>query len=751
MKYTAPRTCTEVSSEDLGQRLPRPLAEYRDTPAYVLLGDPGSGKTTAFETEKEVLGDRALLIAARDFITFDPENRPEWRRKTLFVDGLDEVRAGQSDARTPFDAIRGRLDALGKPAYRLSCRAADWLGLADRSKLNDVSPIGKVAVLNLDPLSESDISQILNARPEISDPTTFIKEARERGVGGLLRNPQNLDLLVKLVVDGGKWPEGRKQTFEGACRQLAADQNTEHMIGVDQPYQRAQVLDTAGRLCSVQLIAGTSGFASRQLPPDEEYIDPSRCSNEGHMLLQHALSTRLFSVDAAGVARPVHRHIAEFIGATHLARLIEGGLPANRVIALMTGEDGLVVTELRGLSAWLAAICRPARATLIDLDPIGVGLYGDIRDFSREEKDALLTSLMGQVSNLNPYFAAPAFAGLATPDNASAIYEVLTDADRSSEHQSFAGFLLFILASGQPMEDLSETLLDIVYDQTWRADVRRSALRAFVNACQDSDDKTRKLRELLASVHNAKLEDPNNELLGTVLSQAYPQNLPPSEVWEYMYENGDDGFIGSYRMFWRKLLMEKSSDGQVAELLDHLKVRIGTVRPALERHHLNELPLELLERCLRVYGDVMEAEDLYDLLSMGSKLQHVRRNHGVSEKLGRWLERHPHILKDVIAAGLGRCTDADRFIIHTFDVYECLFGAEVPSDFGVWCLNKSIEIADTRPMAAEHLLQQAVAAFRTEKNHEGLSIDVLRNLTEDHQHLKSRLEALLSPPDSVTQ
>ena len=49
----------------------KPLAAYRDTPAYVLLGDPGAGKTTAFETEAGVRGN-ALFLSAQDFLTCEP-------------------------------------------------------------------------------------------------------------------------------------------------------------------------------------------------------------------------------------------------------------------------------------------------------------------------------------------------------------------------------------------------------------------------------------------------------------------------------------------------------------------------------------------------------------------------------------------------------------------------------------------------------------------------------------------------------
>ena len=745
MKYRATRTCTEVAAEGLVEGDSRPLVEYREIPSYVLLGDPGSGKTTELELEVEALGEGALLISARDFLTFFPENHPEWRSRTLFIDGLDEVRVGQSDARTRFDAIRGRLDALGKPPFRLSCRAADWLGATDRSKLEDVSPNGEVTVLNLDPLSESEVTHIVSSHPEISAPETFIMEALERGVGGLLTNPQNLELLVRLVGGGGNWPDGRRETFEGACSQMAAEHNIEH-LSVHQPGTVDQLLDAAGRLCVVQLVAGVSGYASRQRQPDEEFIAPNRCGYEDTELLRHTLSTKLFSMNDAGVARPVHRHLAEFVSARHLARLIEDGLPAKRAIALMTGEDGLVVTELRGLSAWLAALCRPARQTLIRLDAIGVGLYGDIGDFSLEEKYALLGSLKERVSSLNSYSAAPAFAGLAVPETVPAIRGVLSEADRSTEHQSFAVFLLLILKCGQPIQELSGFLLGIVRDQSWRSDVRQAALEAFVHCCRDSVDRTRELGELLRSIHQGKLEDPDNELLGSILSHVYPQDISPSEVWEYLYERGSPRFIGRYQVFWRRLLLQNSSDDQIVKLLDSLSGRISELRPALEHHNRHDLPLELLERGLTVQVEPMEASHLYDWLSVGTKLQRIHRKSEPYENIRVWLQQRPDIQKKVVAAGLSRCPETDRFMVHALDVYECLYGSELPSDFGLWCLYQAVAIAGTKPMAAEHLLQQAVAAHRTKKHHRGLSIQLLQGLTRHHENLRSKLQALLAPP-----
>ena len=83
------RTCTVISQRDgerpqHGERQSRPLEEFRDSPAYVLVGDPGAGKTTAFEEECAALGEQAFLVTARDFLTFDPQNHPEWSGKTLY-------------------------------------------------------------------------------------------------------------------------------------------------------------------------------------------------------------------------------------------------------------------------------------------------------------------------------------------------------------------------------------------------------------------------------------------------------------------------------------------------------------------------------------------------------------------------------------------------------------------------------------------------------------------------------------------
>ena len=367
-----------------------PLAAYRDTAAWVLLGDPGAGKTTAFEAEASQSPESALCLSARDFLTFDPAHHPEWRERTLLIDGLDEVRAGQADARTPFDAIRARLDQLEKPKFRLSCREADWLGNNDRARLKAVSPDGEVVVLRLDPLSDAQVRNLVSDRLRDSDPAAFFEAASDRGLEPLLGNPQNLDLLVRVFLKSGQLPASRLDTFRRASVLLTRDPNAEHQEAADLPVE--SLLDAAGWLSAVQLLSGAVGHCDSADAPDG-YIPISTHDKDRRADIRAALRTRLFAADGEGRFRPAHAHFAAFLAARCLARLVGEGIPKNRILGLLAGHDGVPPTPLRGLAAWLAAASPDLRRSLIKRDPVAVLMYGDVSGFTPAEKASLLDSL----------------------------------------------------------------------------------------------------------------------------------------------------------------------------------------------------------------------------------------------------------------------------------------------------------------------------------------------------------------------
>ena len=730
-----PRTCTEVSAGDADQhqeKEPRPLEAFRDAPAYVLLGDPGAGKTTAFEAECEALGEKAYfrVITADEFLTYDVSDLPpEWQEKTLFIDGLDEVRAG-AQGESAFREIRKLLRALSKPRFRLSCRQADWLGTYDQERLESVSPDSKVTALRLDPLTDSDVEKILNARADIPDAHAFITIAKEKGVDGLLANPLSLDMLAKAVAGGRNWPESRKETFEMACREIVDG----HHEG------RKELLDAAGRLCAVQLISGTAGYTLRG-QSDEDYPAPDQCDSGSLEMLRYALATKLFKGTSDNRFAPVHRHIAEFLGARYLAGVIKSGLPARRVISLIAGEDGTVVTEMRGLSAWLAAHSKDARADLIERDPIGVGLYGDIREFSTENKYALMESLSREAARLDSVWSmTAAFGALATPDMESEIKERLSDSGRDRGHQIFIGFVLDVLREGSPLPNLSDILLEIVRDDKWWPGVNYTALNAFIHNCPDSPKKTDKFKALLADILSGSLSDADNELLGTLLAQLYPQELPPSEVWDCLSEKGNTEFFGSYWRFWDTELLKKSSDEQVVELLDNLQQRLPCLESALDVRHLNKLPLKLLAHGLKAHGDQLDTEHLYDWLSVRSERMRNSLNDQAIQEIRSWLERRPKIHKAIFMEGLSRCPESDEFRRHAIKVQNRLYGASSPPDFGPWCLKQADALADTKPLIAEYLLGRAF--------NEGLSREVLQEYTQRNETLKVYLDRLL---DSIAE
>ncbi len=503
MSVPVPRTCTEILLENSDQRrepLCGPLDMFRSVPAYVLLGDPGSGKSTAFCVEAEALGENAVLKSTREFLRSYANRGGDWQGKTIFIDGFDEMRAGSGDPREVLDKVWTALDTLDRPRFRISCREADWLGSNDRTALASVSPNLQVTALRLNPLTEGNITQILDDHPNVEDTPGFMAEARERGVDGLLSNPLTLDMLARAVGDDGAWPRSKLETFEMACLQMAIEKNEEHVLA-HRPLPPDALLGPAGHLCAHQLISDAAGFSLRYEDSDDDYIAPDQ-SGLTVDIARHALETRLFLSVGNRRFTPVHRSIAEFLAARHLAQRILEDLPLRRVLSLITGYDGSVVSAFRGVHAWLAVHCHDVdvRDQLIGVDPVGVGLYGDLQGFTTEGRRRLLLALDREVGDYG--VDVTAFKALAAPDMECVVRDFLGDTRRDDDHEAATGFLLRVLQQAEPLTSLAPLLIDVVYDASRWPSVSKSALDAFTYVQVDNDDKTRELKRLLDGIRD---------------------------------------------------------------------------------------------------------------------------------------------------------------------------------------------------------------------------------------------------------
>ncbi len=761
MTHIVLRTCTEIREEDSrhpseGSSLP--LEDFREKDAYVLLGAPGAGKTTSFEKEKaECPGGHC--VTARDFTTLDG-NMPEWRDKTLFVDGLDETRAGSTDGRTPLDNIRANLDRLGRPRFRLSCREADWFGANDRDHLKTVSRDGSITVLRLDPLSGDDIREILRMQSGIGDPDTFIAKASEKGIDGLLANPQSLGMLAAAVT-GGVWPETRMGTFELSCRTLFYEHNNEHQIAKLGSVDISHLMNAAGRLCTVQLLTGATGYTPTGDGSEQGYPGLEKITGENREIFCDVLGTKLFEAPSEGRVTPVHRQIAEFLAARYLAVLIESGLPVTRVLAMMTGHDGVVVSELRGLSAWLAAHSKPSRAEIIARDPIGTVLYGDVREFSTDEKRQVLECLEREAKR-NPWFVGgirmdSRLGDIVTPDMEKEFRKILDHPARDDARQSFVLILIEMLVHGKPLPGLADLMSKIVRDEKWKQGVKHSALEALVGRRENGQPATAPLVALLADVNAGLISDPDDDLLGSLLIELYPAKLSVTEVLQYLRTPKKASHFGRYHLFWIGRAPENSTSDQLAELLDALVARYGQPRVEVQTHPqpdrlLRRVPLVVLSRFLKTSKEEVELNRLFDWLGAAAWVGDWDHDIGIGAQeagqIAHWLRSRPALCKSLIELGLKRCVDsAECTTVSEFnrcmfmEEQRRLFGFARPPDFGSWCLDQAIAAEDRN--AAIWLMGRVAEAVYHHLFDKGLSREVVERRIAEHVVLKKAFIEML--------
>lgn len=737
------RSCTQRSgnAEEKGSH---PLESYRNLPAYVLLGDPGSGKTKAFMREADESGGE--YIKARDFATF--ESGAEYQGKTLFIDALDEMRADGKDGQTPLDHIRKHLDRIGRPRFRLSCREADWLGDSDRSALLRVSPNGEVIALHLDPLTDNDIIEILRQK-NVPDPAAFVRKAGEHRLVELLRNPQTLNLLVD-AVGGNEWPKSRADIYEMACRKLVDEKNLEHRHAKREKHHFPdKLLEAAGYLCAIHLLSGIAGFALDEDATDNQFYNWNNLTAHDLPLLA-ALKTNFFQSDGEEMRIPVHRSVAEYLGARYLAELVEKhGLPFGRVLALITGEDGGMVPDLRGLAAWLSVHSRTGRLILIERDPLGVVLYGDVRNFPVADKQLVLIALKNEAKRyiwfrFDDWSSSP-FGALGTMDMAPVFREILSSSSRDEADQALLDCVLDAIRHGDAMPTLADSLETIARDVSFRPEIRQNAVLALMHDMQGNAERLRKFAE---EIRDGALEDRDDEILGGILRELYPVFISPAKILDYLHQPKDDSLIGSYFMFWTHELPELTANEDIPLLLDQCVQRHADLRKMLRDHQFNKMAGELLIRGLVAHGDTITDERLYDWLGVGlDEYEHTRLDGEHAEKIARWFTDRPGRYKAVIERGAALCVDQE-------DVWYCmnrctmrLHGAPPPVDIGMWYLKKATTAQNSK--LAEYYFHQAVHELIRDGGQQDLTLTALEFIetwVDEHPAFKPYLVPFLYLP-----
>lgn len=688
--FIVSRRAVELSPETRGA--PQPLAGWRGAGAYVLLAEPGAGKTEAFKVEVRESG--GAYTTARDFITL--RSRMFDAGTPIFIDGLDEIRAGSGSHRAPLDDIRRRLDELGCPAFRLSCREADWRSAVDRESLKAVAPRGELAELHLQELDDDDILAILRSLA-VEDPEEFLAESERHSVRPLLGNPLLLDLMVKAVGTRNRWPDDRSAIYSMACAQLAIEYNEEHRAERrwDQP-SIDRLLEDAGLISALWLLAGIPGLSVEAGTVGEHalYVD-ALPSALGIADLRVALSSKLFVVDG-GLRVPRHRTIAEFLAAGVIAARIKNGLPVGRVLALMSGADGGIVDPLRGLHAWLATCCKPERRVLIDRDPLGIVLYGDLKSFSTEEKRQVLSALHREAQRFawfrKGHWEAHPFGALGTADMADTFRDLLIAPDRSPAHESMLGCVLDAIEHGDPMPGLAGDLRAIMRDPSFRTDTRLAALDAWLK--QPAPDWVA-ARGLLDDIETGAISDPRDELAGRLLSKLYPSIVTPREVAKYFRAPKAESF-GSYQDFWRRRLVARTPREDVGDLMDGWTSSTWDVdgsRYGLVRNHISG---ELLAAALAARGDDVPIETLHRWLGVGLEKHGFSRLTEDDAKGAReWLSARPSKLKALVAYGWSQVrADGATGRRYFWESEERALRAARPADWYAWLLDQAAATND---------------------------------------------------------
>lgn len=724
------RKFSQQSPDPQGDAIhPKSLCDFFKSDALVVLGDPGAGKTTSFEQAASEEPD-AVYVKIRDFLTLKTK---QYTGKTLYLDGLDEQRSKSNDGTAILDDLRQRLDELGTPRFRLSCRSADWYGSSDLEGLNAVAPSESITVVSIEPLSEADVVVIATGR--VPDPILFLEEAHRRGVDELLTNPQTLELILT-VVGKDDWPTSRTELFEKACEILLREENTEHGRAHQGKADNKRLLQAAGYLCAVCLCSGLEGVALSTENSEENFPYVGDLEQDAEVL-QLVAQRPIFKGAGPEQRMPLHRTVAEFLAASYFKNRISNYLPIGRVKSILTGYDGGTLSDLRGLYAWLTCLSPQFAPSLIPVDPLGIILYGDVAPLVPSIKKLFLANLQS-LAKRHPWFRHSSrdsvpFGALACHELVQDFSDILADPDESITVKSC---VIDAIQHGSPLPELSSDVMLLARNSGYAGYIRRDAIKAYFHLLPENHHE---LNCLLDDINTGVVPDNDLYLRGALLRTLYPDTISAAKIATYLVADKSN-VVGAYSFFLSDELVEKTSDKAIPDLIEAV-AQSGKLFG--DDYTWGRFIGRLVARGLNLYGESIEIEKLYKWLSITLDDDEFCSEIGNKEKesIRGWLEAHPNRMLELLEFCVATAP-SDKLNSMEYRFHAMILGNIQSPDLYKWLLSKAASETDQKK--AEFFFSWAVRLLFTEDDHDKPTFEELYEFADRHPQFIAPLKYWLT-------
>lgn len=322
--------------------------------------------------------------------------------KPLLIDGLDEAMSRrEGDA---IDAILAQLEQADAPPFILSCRSREWQArsVTNLRQLYGADP----NILALEPFNRAEAQAYLLAQHPSVDADHVLDHLAAHSLDALYRNPLTLGLMGRVAESDTQLPGTRAALFERVCALVWPEHDPDRQDFWLAQLNQDEALDSAGAIAAGLLFAGaeaaSAAGAAHVQESDLRLADLETLPNA--KAARAIFSSKLFHSIGLSRAEPIHRVIAEYLGARWLARQAPTPRAQRRLLAQLHGGGG-VPASLRGLHAWLAYHSPSMAKRVISTDPFGVLRYGETAALSPHLADCMFDALC-VLAEADPYFRA---------------------------------------------------------------------------------------------------------------------------------------------------------------------------------------------------------------------------------------------------------------------------------------------------------------------------------------------------------